>query len=150
MNRINMNPPFYFNLKIGKPTVLCFSLFLFFSIHPAIAQRDTIALNTNWQFKTDKQSEGVKTAWYAGVLTNARAVQIPHTWNIEDSNQTHYGWAWYQRMLDIPANYKNKQVVLEFGAVNHTAFIYLNGSKVAEHIGDGFNKFKVDISKLIS
>lgn len=135
---------------LGRYLLLSVFVFAFFMQPKSLfAQRDTIALNTNWQFKTDKQSEGVKTAWYAGALTNSREVQIPHTWNIEDSNQTHYGWAWYQRMLDIPAQYKNKQVVLEFGAVNHTAFIYLNGSKIAEHIGDGFNKFKVDISKLI-
>ncbi|OYW77907.1 MAG: hypothetical protein B7Z27_07860, partial [Sphingobacteriia bacterium 32-37-4] len=112
------------------------------------AQRDTIAMNSNWQFVIDKNSDGFKSEWYKQPLTKARTVAIPHTWNIEDSNQTHYGWAWYQKELQIPTNYKSKQVVIEFGAINHTAHIYLNGIKVAEHIGDGFNKFKVDISKL--
>lgn len=114
-----------------------------------LAQRDTIHLNNQWQFVTDKQSEGFKREWYLQPLKNARPVNIPHTWNIEDSNQTHYGWAWYQKELQIPANYKSKQVVIEFGAINHTAHIYLNGVKVVEHIGDGFNKFKVDISQQI-
>lgn len=114
-----------------------------------LAQRDTVWLNSNWKFKIDKQSEGLKAAWFTAPLTNSRTVSIPHTWNIEDSNQTHYGWAWYQRNLAIPASYKNKQVVIEFGAVNHTAHIYVNGIKVADHIGDGFNKFKVDISKAV-
>ncbi|MDO9157294.1 MAG: glycoside hydrolase family 2 TIM barrel-domain containing protein, partial [Sediminibacterium sp.] len=110
------------------------------------AQRDTVQLNQQWQFVTDKQSEGFKREWYVGTLPNARTVSIPHTWNIEDSNQTHYGWAWYQKRISIPATYKNKQTIIEFGAINHTAHIYLNGIKVAENIGDGFSKFKVDLT----
>lgn len=111
-----------------------------------LAQRDTVQLNQQWQFVTDKQSEGFKREWYLGTLPNARTVSIPHTWNIEDSNQTHYGWAWYQKRISIPATYKNKQTIIEFGAINHTAHIYLNGIKLAENIGDGFSKFKVDLT----
>ena len=110
------------------------------------AQRDTVHLNSQWQFVTDKQSEGFKREWYLGTLPNARIVSIPHTWNIEDSNQTHYGWAWYQKRISIPATYKNKQAIIEFAAINHTAYIYLNGIKVAENIGDGFSKFRVDLT----
>lgn len=141
MNRSNTN-----QRLIG---VALFSIFFLLQPKCLLAQRDTIWLNSNWKFKTDKQSEGLKAAWFAAPLINSRTVSIPHTWNIEDSNQTHYGWAWYQRNLEIPATYKNKQLVLEFGAVNHTAHIYVNGIKVADHIGDGFNKFKVDISKAV-
>lgn len=110
------------------------------------AQRDTVHLNSQWQFVTDKQSAGFKREWYLGTLPNARIVSIPHTWNIEDSNQTHYGWAWYQKRISIPATYKNKQAIIEFAAINHTAYIYLNGIKVAENIGDGFSKFRVDLT----
>lgn len=109
-------------------------------------QRDTIHLNNQWQFVTDKQSEGFKREWYLNTLPNAKTVAIPHTWNIEDSNQTHYGWAWYQKRISIPATYKNKQAIIEFGAINHTAHIYLNGVKLAENIGDGFSKFKLDLT----
>lgn len=109
-------------------------------------QRDTIHLNNQWQFVTDKQSEGFKREWYLGTVPNARTVAIPHTWNIEDTNQTHYGWAWYQKRISIPATYKNKQAIIEFGSINHTAHIYLNGVKLAENIGDGFSKFKLDLT----
>lgn len=128
---------------------LVFLVFLCGSQSNLFAQRDTVSINSNWQFLTDKQSEGFKREWYLQPLQNPRTVHVPHTWNIEDSNQTYYGWAWYQKQLTIPANYKNKQVLIEFGAINHTSHIYLNGIKVAEHIGDGFNKFKVDLSQQI-
>lgn len=133
-------------VRIKLTVLLVFICCTHFSL---LAQRDTIHLNNQWQFVTDKQSEGFKREWYLQPLKNTKPVNIPHTWNIEDSNQTHYGWAWYQKELQIPAHYKSKQVVIEFGAINHTAHIYLNGVKVVEHIGDGFNKFKVDISQQI-
>lgn len=121
-----------------------FSL-LFVCLH-AFAQRDTLPLNNDWQFKTDKTSMGLKENWQKSILSHTRAVVLPHTWNIEEENQNHYGWGWYQKKIFIPARWKNKNIVLVFGAINHTAYIYLNGEKILEHIGDGFNKFYVNLS----
>ncbi len=98
------------------------------------AQRDTISLNTGWVFSIDKKGEGVSNKWFAEPLPNARSVELPHTWNIEAESENHYGWGWYQRKLEIPANWKNKNVVVRFGAINHSSFIYLNGEKIGEHI----------------
>lgn len=112
----------------------------------ALAQRDTIAVNAGWQFTTDKKAEGINGKWNTMPLANTRTVQLPHTWNIETENQNHYGWGWYQKKINIPDNWKNKNVVLEFGAINHTSFVYVNGKKVAENIGDGFNKFIINLN----
>ncbi|HND96528.1 MAG TPA: hypothetical protein PLH49_12245, partial [Chitinophagaceae bacterium] len=110
------------------------------------AQRDTIQLNNNWQFAIDKNGTGMVDKWYEQVLKNETTVQLPHTWNIETANQNHYGWGWYQKKLMAPTFWKHKSVRLMFGAVNHTAYIYLNGKKIDEHTGDGFNKFFVDLT----
>lgn len=119
------------------------ALFFSFTGH---AQRDTIALNCNWQFTIDKNTVGIQQKWYEINLPAARTVQLPHTWNIEDETQNYYGWGWYQRKIDVPANWKNKNVVLQFGAINHTAVIYLNGKKITENVGDGFNKLFVNLN----
>ncbi len=111
-----------------------------------LAQRDTIAVNNDWQFTTDKKNEGINGKWYTMPLPNTRTVQLPHTWNIEEENQNHYGWGWYQKKINIPYNWKNKNVVLEFGAINHSSFVYVNGKKVTENIGDGFNKFIINLN----
>ena len=123
-----------------------FSLILIFTHLACIAQRDTIAINTDWQFSVDKKVKGNNQNWFAQLLPKSRTVNLPHTWNIEDENQNHYGWGWYQKKISIPANWKNKNVVLEFGAINHTSFVYVNGKKIAENIGDGFNKFIVNLN----
>jgi beta-glucuronidase len=124
-------------------------LIFFFGI-PIFAQRDTIALNTNWQFKIDKKAEGFDKLWFSNNWNDGRAVTVPHTWNIEKENETHYGWGWYQKKLFVPAKWKNKQLVLQFGAINHTATIYVNGKKVKENIGDGFNKFFINLDDVLN
>ncbi len=130
-----------------QPSKIIFLLlFIALGAVPAFAQRDTVALNSNWQFAIDKKAEGRQSQWYMRPLAQARAVQLPHTWNVEQENQRHYGWGWYQKNIDVPASWKSKSVVLEFGAVNHTSYIYLNGEKVGENIGDGFDKFYVDLT----
>ncbi|HQW84334.1 MAG TPA: glycoside hydrolase family 2 TIM barrel-domain containing protein [Ferruginibacter sp.] len=110
------------------------------------AQRDTIALNDNWKFTVDKKAEGESAKWFMQQLPNARTVALPHTWNIETENQNHYGWGWYQKTIHIPSNWKNKNVLLQFGAINHTSMIYINGKIVDKNIGDGYNKFFINLN----
>ena len=117
---------------------------LWFSV--SLAQRDTISLNTDWKFKIDKNSEGVNAKWFQNSLEMSHTVNLPHTWNVEKNTQMYYGLAWYQKKLNIPADWKNKNVVIQFGAVNHTSVIYVNGQKVGENIGDGFNKFFINLN----
>jgi len=115
-----------------------------------IAQRDTIYINKNWKFLADKTAVGFTQNWYNQALIGPAIVSIPHTWNIEKSNELHYGWGWYQNGVNIPKSWKTKNIVLQFGAVNHTAIIYVNGHKVKEHIGDGFNKFSIQLQDYLN
>lgn len=125
------------------------SLFLLLSFH-LVAQRDTLNISTGWQFAMDKKGEGLNASWFTGALPNARRINLPHTWNIEEENQNHYGWGWYQKKITVPSTWKAKNVLLQFGAINHTAVVYVNGVKAAENIGDGFNKFSINLAgKLI-
>ncbi len=117
---------------------ICISLSVF-------AQRDTIAVNDGWHFLIDKNADGLNQKWFTSKLTGARKVVLPHTWNIENNNQNHYGWGWYQKEIHVSSAWKAKNIILEFGAINHTALIYLNGTKIHENIGDGFNKVYVKL-----
>ena len=108
----------------------------------AFAQRDTIPLNDNWSFAINKNPEMQISTSFA----DAETVSIPHTWNVKKGTEMYYGWGYYQKKINIPSNWKNKNVVLEFGAVNHTSFIYINGKKVGENIGDGFDKFYINLN----
>jgi beta-galactosidase len=118
---------------------IIFNFAIFISL-TVIGQRDTIPLNKDWQFAID--SNAMLTGNISGkeALKHANLVQLPHTWNIVEQTQNYYGWAWYQKKVRIPSNWKNKNVVLELDGANHTSFFYINGKKIAQNIGDGFNK----------
>ena len=132
-------------MKIIHPRIfLSVMALLWFSI--SFAQRDTIPLNIGWQFKIDKNNEGVNSKWFQNELSQTRTVNLPHTWNVEKGTEMYYGMAWYQEKMNVPAEWKNKNVVLQFGAINHTSVIYVNGIKVGENIGDGFDKFFVNLN----
>ena len=124
-------------------------ILLFYSLlfsNQLFAQRDTIPINANWKFTIDSKGEGIAHHWFDQQLPNAKMVNLPHTWNVDEATQNHYGWGWYSYTLKVPAKWKSKNVVLQFGAVNHTSRIYLNGKEIFENIGDGFNKFSINLN----
>jgi hypothetical protein len=55
---------------------------------------------------------------------------------------------WYRRYFDIPAAWKDKQVILHFDAVDHDATIFVNGQKAGAHAG-GYDAFSVNITSLL-
>jgi beta-galactosidase/beta-glucuronidase len=54
----------------------------------------------------------------------------------------------YHRVLDIPAHYTGKQILLHFGAVFYHAEIFIDGKPVDFHDG-GSSSFTVDISAVV-
>ena len=55
---------------------------------------------------------------------------------------------WYQRNFTVPAQWKNKKVLLHFGAVDWKADVWINGIKVGSHQG-GYTPFSFDISSFL-
>lgn len=134
-------------MHMKKYTTHLLLLFLLLcSGYSSRAQRDTIPLNSDWQFAVDKDKTGQKEAWFRKELPLAQTIHLPHTWNVTPATENHYGWGWYQKKIQVPAHWKNKNLVLQLEAVNHTAYIYVNGKKIAENLGDGFSKFLVNLN----
>lgn len=134
--------PEIFFLPFRLKTVIFLGTFLLFHSF-SFAQRDTIAFNDNWQFAIYPDGTQIKAT---GPLPDSKIVTLPHTWNVEDQYQNHYGWGWYQKTFLIPVAWKNKNVVLEFGAINHSSLFLLNGKKIAENTGDGFDKIIIPLN----
>lgn len=116
---------------------------------PALAQRQSRELATGWKFlKQDADVSADTTAW--------EAVQVPHTWNAIDGQngraataETPAGYyrgpAWYQRMLDVPAEWKSKRVFLRFEGASLVSDVYVNGQLLGEHRG-GFGAFCYELT----
>ncbi|MFV0468504.1 MAG: glycoside hydrolase family 2 protein [Dysgonomonas sp.] len=56
---------------------------------------------------------------------------------------------WYKRTFAIPSDWKNKNILLHFGAVDWKAEVYLNDVKIGTHTG-GFTPFSFDITPFLT
>ncbi|MHA8101130.1 glycoside hydrolase family 2 protein [Aquirufa nivalisilvae] len=55
---------------------------------------------------------------------------------------------WYHRTFTVPATWKNKNVILHFGAVDWKADVWVNDIKVGTHQG-GYTSFSFDITPFL-
>ena len=52
---------------------------------------------------------------------------------------------WYRRTFTVPSKWKGQRLVLNFGAVDYDAEVWVNGEQVATHRG-GYDGFSVDVT----
>ena len=55
---------------------------------------------------------------------------------------------WYQRTITVPETWGGKNILLNFGAVDYDATIFIDGKKVGRHCGAG-SSFSLDITKFV-
>lgn len=90
-----------------------------------------------WNFAFGENRECLKTG---------KTVTVPHTWNVEEGLEDAWGTGWYETVFQMPENWEGKKVRLFFGAVNHDAVVWVNGSRVGEHRSSGYTPFEMDIT----
>ncbi|WP_299576804.1 sugar-binding domain-containing protein [uncultured Sunxiuqinia sp.] len=56
---------------------------------------------------------------------------------------------WYKRNFTVPSNWKNKQILLHFGAVDWRSEIWINDIKVGTHEG-GYAPFSFDVTPFLN
>lgn len=110
--------------------------------------------------------------FYKGNITGAEnptfndsswpAVTVPHNppkvtgqidparpcWNDSGSYQ-YEGVSWYRKHFTVDSNYVGRKVVIEFGAVNTVANVYLNGQSILTHMG-GYLPFTIDATSILN
>lgn len=111
-------------------------------------------LNGAWQFEFDDSNRGLQESWYkSSGKSFSRTIQVPFAFQTKLSGINDPGYhdvVWYRRNLDIPANFRanNKRVMLNFGAVDYEAIVWINGERAGEHRG-GHVGFSLDITNLL-
>ncbi len=56
---------------------------------------------------------------------------------------------WYERTFEVPAEWKGRRIMLNFGAVDWMAEVFVDGQKAGEHKG-GYAPFSLDITNLLA
>jgi beta-glucuronidase len=71
---------------------------------------------------------------------------VPCSWNdLFDDAKDYLGLAWYLREVYVPSTWSGQRVFLRIGSANYSAKVWVNGTKVAEHLG-GHLPFVADVT----
>jgi hypothetical protein len=101
------------------------------------------ALRHGWKIALDPAVTGADRGWRRGRF-GGRAVSVPYVPNAKDlTSQSFAGSvAWYRRDLRVR---HTGRYALRFGSVNHRATVWLDGRRVATHVGT-YLPFEVRLS----
>lgn len=119
--------------------------------------RTTISLDGTWNTIVDPYESGLGSRYYEKEKPKSKGdliefdydrspkLEVPGDWNTQRQSLLFYeGPVWYQRKFA----YQRKQhtrTFLYFGAANYQARIWLNGTKLGEHVG-GFTPFDFEVT----
>lgn len=108
-----------------------------------------VYLNNDWLF-----AEEFKEAYLSGEIdTDFSAIRIPHTtkelpYNYFSEEEYQMVSA-YRKVINAPAEWSQKRVIITFDGAAHYAEIFLNGEKIGEHYS-GYTAFSLELTgKLI-
>ena len=118
---------------------------------PDFQRAEWQTLNGAWQFEFDDANSGMKNGWYKSSAQKfSRQITVPFAFQTKLSginDPSYHDVVWYRRSLDVPANFRaaNKRVMLNFGAVDYEAIVWVNGERIGEHRG-GNTPFAFDVT----
>lgn len=118
---------------------------------PDLMRSEWRTQNGAWEFEFDDADRGLKEGWYKNAAKKfSRFIQVPFAFQTKLSginDPAYHDVIWYRRNLDIPASFRaaNKRVMLNFGAVDYEAIVWINGERVGTHRGGNVG-FKFDIT----
>ena len=132
------------------------------------ANRKSISLNGHWEIIIDPYENGYYDYRYKpkkdGYFKNEKPknksdlieyrfdksnyLNVPGDWNTQKKELFFYeGTIWYKKSFNYQKK-KNTRLFLYFGAINYDAIVYLNGTRLGEHIG-GFTPFNFEITNFV-
>lgn len=119
---------------------------------PDFERSEWINLNGEWEFEFDDENKGEIEGWqYENSKVFSMKILVPFCFQSRKSGINDTGMheiMWYRRTFDIPEKFKNKKILLNFGAVDYIAKIWVNGKFAGYHKG-GYVPFKFEITNLL-
>lgn len=115
---------------------------------PQMVREEWMNLNGRWEFEIDNSKCGLEKEFYNREKLNGEILVpfCPESSLSGIANKDFMNAVWYRRDVEIPEHWNGKRILLHFGAVDHAANVYINGTLVGEHQG-GYTPFTVEITK---
>jgi beta-galactosidase/beta-glucuronidase len=115
---------------------------------PQFEREDWLCLNGVWQFEIDAGDTGGARRLFKAEHELSGQIVVPFAPESPLSGVHHIDQmnaVWYRKVVKLPKAWKNKQVLLHFGAVDYDATIWINGEQVYRHRG-GFSPFSLPVN----
>lgn len=107
-------------------------------------------LQGQWEFEFDNENLGEQQRWYDEHAFN-RSINVPYVYQSELSGiniREKHDIVWYKRTFTCGEEFKNKRVIINFGAVDFYSKLWINGIYVGSHFG-GYTPFTFDITNYV-
>jgi beta-galactosidase/beta-glucuronidase len=115
-------------------------------------QRDRwMTLNGDWQFEFDDRNVGLEEGWATSTRALARTIVVPYCFESQLSgiaDTSFHPWLWYRRTFTVPTEWKGQRILLNFGAVDYRAMVWVNGQVAGSHEG-GETPLRLDITPYV-
>lgn len=117
---------------------------------PQMEREQWVNLNGEWSYEFDFGGSGYDRKLHQ---TNGYSAKITVPFCPESSlsgvgHKDFIDKMWYHRSIEIPSTWSGKKILLNFGAVDYIAEIYIDGVFVDRHFG-GSSSFAIDLSRYV-
>jgi beta-galactosidase/beta-glucuronidase len=115
---------------------------------PDFVRADWQTLNGPWEFEFDDQNRGLAERWQAGGKKFSKTILVPYAFQSRLSgigDTSFHDVVWYRRAFRVPDNFKDRRALLNFGAIDYEATVWVNGERAGDHRG-GHVGFSLDIT----
>jgi len=109
---------------------------------PQLERKDWINLNGLWSYSITNENALKPGNLYEKILVPF-SLESSLSGVMKNLNEKEI--LWYYREFKIPENWKNKNILLHFNAVDWKCELFINDTKIGEHIG-GYSEFYFDIT----
>lgn len=113
---------------------------------PQLERTDWVNLNGEWEYAIKPKGQAEPASFDGNILvpfaveSSLSGVQK----EVGENNEL-----WYKRTFSVPANWKSKDIVLNFGAVDWKADVFVNDILIGSHQG-GFTPFSFNITPYLT
>ena len=118
---------------------------------PQFERENWMNLNGEWEFEFDFGNSGEERGLYTPDAPFSRKIKVPFC---PESALSGIGYTdfmrsvWYRRKINLEKENLSGRVFLHFGAVDHSATVYVNGRRCGSHKG-GYVSFKTDVTPFV-
>ncbi len=115
---------------------------------PQFVRQRWLNLNGYWSFCFDDRNIGLEQRWFSGREEFKQRILVPFSFESQSSgigDRSFHSCVWYCREFTVPREWAGQRVLLNFGAVDYRATVWVNGIVVAMHEG-GHTPFHCDVT----